>query len=58
MHSLTKVRSPQTNGYAERLHRTILEEFFLIAIRKKVYISLDELRVDLDKEYKESIGNF
>ena len=49
VHSLTKVRSPETNGYAERLHRTILEEFFLIAIRKKVYTGLDELQSDLDR---------
>jgi transposase InsO family protein len=48
-HTLTKVRSPETNGYIERFHRTLLDEFFLIAIRKKIYTSLEELQVDLDK---------
>ena len=33
----------------ERFHRTILEEFFLLALRKKVYANLAELQFDLDK---------
>jgi len=49
VHSLTKVRSPETNGYVERFHRTILEEFFLLALRKKVYVNLAQLQFDLDK---------
>lgn len=36
----TKVRSPQTNGFCERFHRTLKEEFFSVALRKKVYGSL------------------
>jgi len=36
-HTLTRVRSPETNGYIERFHRTLLDEFFLIAVRKKIY---------------------
>jgi transposase InsO family protein len=48
-HTLTRVRSPETNGYIERFHRTLLDEFFLIAIRNKLYRSLEELQADLDR---------
>ena len=48
-HSKTKARHPQTNGICERFHRTIKEEFYDIACRKKIYTSLDELQVDLDQ---------
>lgn len=47
-HTKTKVKSPQTNGICERFHKTILEEFYQIAFRKKIYRSLDELQTDLD----------
>jgi transposase InsO family protein len=48
-HSKTKARHPQTNGICERFHRTIKEECYDIAFRKKVYRSLDELQEDLDQ---------
>jgi len=48
-HSKTKVRHPQTNGICERFHRTIKEEFYDIAFRKKVYRSLEDLQTDLDE---------
>ena len=49
-HSRTKTRtkSPQTNGICERFHRTVLDEFYRVAFRKKVYRSLEELQADLD----------
>jgi transposase InsO family protein len=47
-HSRTKARSPQTNGICERFHKTIQDEFYAIAFRKKVYSSLEELQQDLD----------
>lgn len=47
-HTKTKARSPQTNGICERFHKTILEEFYQIAFRKKIYATLDELQADLD----------
>jgi transposase InsO family protein len=47
-HTKTKAYSPQTNGICERFHKTILEEFYEIALRKKVYDSIDELQKDLD----------
>jgi len=48
-HTRTKARSPQTNGICERFHRTILAEFYQIALRKKIYETLEELQVDLDE---------
>jgi transposase InsO family protein len=47
-HSRTKAKSPQTNGICERFHRTLQEEFYSVAFRKKLYRSLDELQSDLD----------
>ena len=47
-HTKTKARSPQTNGICERFHRTIQEEFYAIAFRKKLYNSIEEMQKDLD----------
>jgi len=47
-HSRSKTKSPQTNGIVERFHKTVLDEFYRVAFRKKVYRSIDELQVDLD----------
>jgi transposase InsO family protein len=47
-HSRTKTKSPQTNGICERFHRTVLDEFYQIAFRKKIYRTIDELQADLD----------
>jgi transposase InsO family protein len=51
-HSKTQVRHPQTNGICERLHRTMQEEFYAVAFRKKLYTSLDEMQQDLDEWMK------
>jgi transposase InsO family protein len=48
-HSKTKARSPQSNGICERFHRTIQDEFYQVAFRKKLYTSLEELQADLDE---------
>lgn len=45
-HTKTKVRSPQTNGICERFHRTMKQEFYDVALRKKVYTSIEELQKD------------
>ncbi len=47
-HTKTKAMSPQTNGICERFHKTILNEFYQVTFRKKLYTSLDELQKDLD----------
>jgi len=55
-HTRTKARSPQTNGICERFHKTVLDEFYRVAFRKKIYRSIDELQADLDSwiaEYNE-----
>lgn len=48
-HSKTQVRHPQSNGICERLHRTIQEEFYAVAFRKKLYNSIAEMQKDLDE---------
>ncbi len=48
-HTKTKVKSPRTNGICERFHKTILQEFYQITFRKKVYQSIEELQADLDE---------
>ena len=47
-HTRTKARSPQTNGICDRFHRTILNEFYRVAFRNKIYQSIEELQTDLD----------
>ena len=48
-HRTTKVRRPQSNGFVERLHRTLLDEHFRIMGRKKWYESIEEMQADLDQ---------
>jgi transposase InsO family protein len=48
-HTKTKVRSPQTNGICERFHRTMLEEFYRVTFRKKIYTSIEQLQADADQ---------
>jgi transposase InsO family protein len=55
-HTRTKVKSPQTNGIVERFHRTVLNEFYRVAFRRRIYSSIAQLQADLDlwiKEYNE-----
>jgi transposase InsO family protein len=47
-HSRTKTKNPQTNGIVERFHKTVLDEFYRVAFRKKIYSSIAELQSDLD----------
>lgn len=46
-HSKTKARHPQTNGACERLNQIVLEEFYPIAFRRKLYRTLDEIQTEL-----------
>jgi len=47
-HTKTKVKSPQTNGICERFHKTILQAFYQVTFRKKIYEDIDQLQNDLD----------
>jgi transposase InsO family protein len=47
-HRYTQVRHPWTNGFAERLNRTLLEEFYQVNLRKRIYHTLAELQDDLN----------
>jgi transposase InsO family protein len=47
-HTRTKTKSPQTNGIVERFHKTVLDEFYRVTFRKKIYGSIAELQLDLD----------
>ena len=48
-HTKTKVKSPQTNGICERFHKTVLQEFYQITFRKKIYEDIESLQADLDE---------
>jgi len=47
-HRTTRVRRPQSNGIAERLNKTLLDEHFRIQGRKKWYETVEEMQVDFD----------
>jgi transposase InsO family protein len=47
-HSRTKTKSPQTNGICERFNKTLLNEFYRVAFRKRLYATLEALQTDLD----------
>ena len=52
-----KPRARRPTVSANASHKTVLNEFYRIAFRKKVYCSIDELQVDLDlwvREYNEA----
>lgn len=36
-HSRTKNKSAQANGTAKRVHKTVLNEFYRITFRRKIY---------------------
>ena len=46
-HTKTKVESPQTNGICKRFQKTILQEFYQVAFRNKLYDSIDAVQADL-----------
>ena len=48
-HRRTRVRSPKTNGFVERFHRTVLDEFFRVQLRTTFYETLEALQSDLDQ---------
>lgn len=46
-HTRTKVKSPQTNGIVERFHKTVLNEFYRVAFRRKIYATIESSTVGL-----------
>lgn len=48
-HRTTKVRSPRTNGFVERMNRTLLDECFRVKGRETWYTSIEEIQRDLDQ---------
>mgnify|MGYP001206585819 CR=1 FL=1 len=48
-HRRTRIGSPETNGFCERFHRTVKEEFFAVGFRRTLYESVDQLQADLDR---------
>lgn len=48
-HRNTKVRSPRTNGFVERMNRTLLDEHFRVKGREKWYTAIEEIQADLDE---------
>lgn len=52
-HRTTKVRSPQTNGFVERMNRTLLDECFRVKGRTEWYLSPAEIQCDLDAYLEE-----
>jgi hypothetical protein len=47
-HSKIRAYTPQTNGICERFHKTMKNEFYDSALRKKIYTSLEKLQTDVD----------
>jgi transposase InsO family protein len=48
-HRTTKIRSPRTNGFVERMNRTLLDECFRVEGRKTWYVEPEEIQRDLDR---------
>ena len=48
-HTKTKARHPQTNGICERFRKTVVDEFYKVTFRRKIYASLEKLQNDLDR---------
>jgi transposase InsO family protein len=47
-HRNTRVRSPRTNGFVERMNRTLLDECFRVNGRTTWYLEVEEIQRDLD----------
>ncbi len=54
VHSRTKARCPPINGIAERFHKTVLDEFYRIAFRKKFHAIVDRMQSDYGARTRQS----
>jgi len=43
------VARSQANGFLERFHRTVLDEFFGVRLREKVCAELENIEADLQE---------
>ena len=48
-HRTTNIRSARTNGFVERMNRTLLDECLRVQGRRNWYIGADEIQRDLDR---------
>ena len=48
-HQDQPVKSRPGNGICERFHKTILQEFYQVTFRKKIYETIEQLQNDLDE---------
>jgi Integrase core domain len=44
----TKGANIPDNGICERFHKTVLQEFYQVAFRKRIYTGIEQLQTDLD----------
>jgi transposase InsO family protein len=47
-HRRRKIQSPRTKGFVERFYRTVLDEFFRVAMRENSYDRIEALQADLN----------
>lgn len=47
-HRTTRVKRPQSNGFVERLHRTLLDEHFRVEGRRTWFETVEEMQASLD----------
>ena len=52
-----KPKAPRLNSIVQRFHKTMLNEFYRITFRKKLYGSIAELQADLDQWLEEFYRN-
>jgi transposase InsO family protein len=48
-HRTTKIATPRTNGFVERMNRTLLDECFRVQGRQTWYLEVAEIQRDLDR---------
>jgi len=51
-HTTTKVKHLWTNGYVEKLNKTLVDKCYSVAFRKKQHKNIEELQIDLDSFYE------
>ncbi len=48
-HRRAPIASLQTNGFVERFTRTVKEEFFAVALKRKLSTTIDEFQKDFEE---------